>query len=77
MLKLIIMNIDIHTCLLDSTFLCPHLFLINLYISTINKYLENERKTCHGPVHTIYILIMVFNLETFISILLKSMYCLL
>jgi hypothetical protein len=25
-LKLIIWNIDIHTCLLDSTFLCPHLF---------------------------------------------------
>ena len=24
-LKLIIWNIDIHTCLLDSTFLCPHL----------------------------------------------------
>ena len=25
-LKLIIWNIDIHTCLLDSTFLCPHLY---------------------------------------------------
>ena len=25
-LKLIIWNIDIHTCLSDSTFLCPHLF---------------------------------------------------
>ena len=28
-LKLIIWNIDIHTCLLDSTFLCPHLLIIN------------------------------------------------
>ena len=27
LLKLIIWNIDIHTCLLGSTFLCPHLFL--------------------------------------------------
>jgi hypothetical protein len=26
---LIIWNIDIHTCLLDSTFLCPHLLIIN------------------------------------------------
>jgi hypothetical protein len=26
--KLIIWNIDIHTCLLDSTFLCPHLLNI-------------------------------------------------
>jgi hypothetical protein len=28
-LKLIIWNIDIHTCLLDSTFLCPHLYINN------------------------------------------------
>ena len=26
LLKLIIWNIDIHTCLLDTTFLCPHLY---------------------------------------------------
>ena len=31
-LKLIIWNIDIHTCLLDSTFLCPHLYIIREYI---------------------------------------------
>jgi hypothetical protein len=30
--KLIIWNIDIHTCLLDSTFLCPHLYFIIKYI---------------------------------------------
>jgi hypothetical protein len=27
-LKLIIWNIDIHTCLLDSTYLCPHLLYL-------------------------------------------------
>jgi hypothetical protein len=44
-LKLIIWNIDIHTCLLDSTFLCPHLFklkknlfLLNLSNLQISKY---------------------------------------
>jgi hypothetical protein len=43
-------------------------FLINIYIITINKYVEKERQTCRGPVHTC-IIIPVFNLETFISIL--------
>jgi hypothetical protein len=28
--RLIIWNIDIHTCLLDSTFLCPHLYYKNI-----------------------------------------------
>ena len=32
-LKLIIWNIDIHTCLLDSTFLCPHLFINNIKLN--------------------------------------------
>jgi len=43
-------------------------FLINVYIITINKYVEKERQTCHGLGHK-YIIIPVFYLETFISIL--------
>ena len=33
--KLIIWNIDIHTCLLDSTFLCPHVYIIILNLVSI------------------------------------------
>ena len=35
--KLIICNIDIHTCLLDSTFRCPHLLIKN---KCVNRKLE-------------------------------------
>jgi hypothetical protein len=49
-LKLIIWNIDIHTCLLDNTFLCPHLYI---YIYTkycvvfllMNKYSKKKKKS--------------------------------
>jgi hypothetical protein len=34
-LKLIIWNIDIHTCLLDSTFLYPHLFELQNTVYTL------------------------------------------
>ena len=44
-LKLIIRNIDIHTCLLDSTFLCPHL-LNNI----IKKKLLERAKVGNGSL---------------------------
>jgi hypothetical protein len=36
------------------------LFLIKVYIITINKYVEKERQICRRPVHK-YIIIMDFN----------------
>ena len=36
-LKLIIWNIDIHTCLLDSTYLCPHLFILQKKVASWHK----------------------------------------
>ena len=36
------------------------LFLINVYIITINKYVEKERQIYRRPVHK-YIIIMEFN----------------
>ena len=48
-LKLIIWNIDIHTCLLDSTFLCPHLFF-------------NKKKIQDPCIHDFFFLSKVNNM---------------
>ena len=54
-LKLIIWNIDIQTCLLDSTFLCPHLqgfqffFYNRRYFLNFRRYLKNWLRAIREP----------------------------
>jgi hypothetical protein len=45
-LKLIVWNIDIHICLLDSTFLCPHL----LYTKRKTTWNSADKISCSGKI---------------------------
>jgi hypothetical protein len=62
-LKLIIRNIDIHTCLLDSTFLCPHLLYKYMQCvpnkrksSTVNN--KSQTKNKNGTMSVLNLLVL-------------------
>ena len=63
--KLIIWNIDNHTCRLDSTFLCPHLLIYNIYVTYTNiTFLRVNFLWCIKFVHKIIIqLLWTFLME--------------